>query len=60
MAFFPGLMLGLQWTFIKSYDWFAVTLVTLASFADLLGRSLGSYVEIFSKKNFGIKEFVFL
>ena len=45
MAFFPGLMLEFQWGFIKDYSWFAITLVTTASFFDTLGRTIGAKYE---------------
>ena len=39
-AFFPGIMLGIQWHFIKNYSYFVVTLVTYASVCDFGGKFL--------------------
>ena len=52
MAFFPGFLLAYQWKFIPNMSWFAITLVTIASFADTVGRILGSYVDFIPKRHF--------
>ena len=52
MAFFPGVILKYQWTFIKSFSWFAITAITLASFADTIGRTIGSYAVVIPKRWF--------
>ena len=38
LAFFPGVMLSLQWPFIESYPWFIITLLLCASISDGLGK----------------------
>lgn len=40
--FFPGVMLEYQFTFIKSFSWFCITVITYASWADTLGRWLAT------------------
>mmetsp|Transcript_39509 Transcript_39509/g.51719 ORF Transcript_39509/g.51719 Transcript_39509/m.51719 type:complete len:142 (+) Transcript_39509:835-1260(+) len=46
MSFFPGVMLGIQWSFIKDYSWFVITLVTFASLCDSFGRFVASKVNL--------------
>lgn len=46
MTFFPGVLLKYQWTFIESFSWFNITLLTIASTMDTTGRTLGAWKQV--------------
>ena len=46
MAFFPGVMLESQWSFIDDFSWFVITLITFASLCDTLGRWFASFINL--------------
>ena len=46
MAFFPGVMLESQWSFIDDFSWFVIILITFASLCDTLGRWFASFINL--------------
>ena len=49
MAFFPGVLLEYQWSFIDDFSWFCITLISFCSFCDTVGRLIASYFDIITK-----------
>lgn len=49
LAFFPGVMLSLQWPFIASYSWFVITLLTCASVSDAIGKLIARKINMRKK-----------
>ena len=58
MAFFPGVMLKYQWTFIDNFSWFVITLVTYASVCDTIGRYIAGKKDLVSKRSFFVSALV--
>ena len=52
MAFFPGVMLKYKWSFIDSFSWFVITLVTYASVCDTIGRYIAGKKDFVPKRPF--------
>lgn len=52
MAFFPGVLLEYQWSFIDDFSWFVITVVTLASVSDTFGRFLAAKVDFVTKRHY--------
>ena len=52
MAFFPGVMLKYKWSFIDSFSWFVITLVTYASVCDTIGRYIAGWRDFVPKRVF--------
>ncbi len=52
MAFFPGVLLEYQWSFISDFSWFVITVVTFASLADTFGRWLAAKVDFVTKRHY--------
>ena len=52
MAFFPGVMLKYQWSFISNFSWFVITLVTYASVCDTIGRYIAGWKDFVPKRYF--------
>ena len=52
MSFFPGVLLGFQWSFIDDYSWFVITIVTYASVSDTFGRWLACRVRLVGKPRY--------
>jgi len=53
-TFYPGVMLEQKWTFIPSFSWFVITLVTYASWADTVGRFIAGKIDLIPKRHFGL------
>jgi len=58
MAFFPGVMLGIQWNFIDDFSWFVITLVTFASVSDTFGRWLAGQVDLVPKYHYFLSNII--
>ena len=52
MAFFPGVLLEYQWSFISDFSWFVITVVTYASLGDTLGRWFAAKVDFITKRHY--------
>jgi hypothetical protein len=49
-TFFPGVMLQNKLTFISSFSWFVITIITYATAMDFIGRFIASKCDIISKR----------
>lgn len=58
MAFFPGVMLKYQWSFISNFSWFVITLVTYASVCDTIGRYIAGLKDFIPKSYFPLSSIV--
>ena len=50
-AFYPGVVLKYQPSFIPDFSWFVITVVTFASVCDTLGRYIGGKVDLVPKRH---------
>ena len=48
--FFPGVTLNYQLSFISSYTWFVIFIVSYASIMDTFGRLIAGWVDVIPKK----------
>jgi hypothetical protein len=50
--FFPGVILEVPLSFINSFSWFVISIVTFASLCDTLGRTCADYFDLVSSRTF--------